>query len=131
MNVSTPVCPPPSPPNPLGVMSFFFLRSLLAISAKPLAFFLSPLYPPPRRRRPPPLKTKPAHALLNTRVQKYDPSPSRGRNHTALWTYFWLFVLGTFLLMGMIATGQVERFRGERAEAERQHDEDEAKAMAA
>eukprot|EP00752_Nemacystus_decipiens_P010517 g9365.t1 len=52
------------------------------------------------------------------------------RNHTALWIYFWLFILGAFLMGGMIATGQVERFRGEAEAAKKQHDEDEAKAMA-
>eukprot|EP00904_Undaria_pinnatifida_P010176 jgi/Undpi1/6289/HiC_scaffold_20.g08773.m1 len=53
------------------------------------------------------------------------------RNHTALWVYFWLFVLGVFLLAGMIATGQVERRRTEAAQASKQHDEEEAQAMIA
>lgn len=53
------------------------------------------------------------------------------RNHTALWVYFWMFVLGAFLLGGMIATGQVERHRAEAAQALKQHDEEEAQAMIA
>lgn len=56
---------------------------------------------------------------------------SRNRNHTALWVYFWMFVLGAFLLGGMIATGQVERHRAEAAQALKQHDEEEAQAMIA
>ncbi|CAB1097352.1 unnamed protein product [Ectocarpus sp. CCAP 1310/34] len=52
-------------------------------------------------------------------------------HHTALWVYFWLFILGCFLLGGMIATGQVERFRSERVAAEKQHDDDAAAAMSA
>ncbi|CAM9577925.1 unnamed protein product [Ectocarpus sp. 12 AP-2014] len=52
-------------------------------------------------------------------------------HHTALWVYFWLFILGCFLLGGMIATGQVERFRSERVAAEKQHEHDEAAAMSA
>ena len=45
--------------------------------------------------------------------------------------YFWLFVLGVFLLGGMIATGQVERQRAEAAQVSKQHDEEEAQAMIA
>lgn len=41
------------------------------------------------------------------------------RNHTALWTYFWLFLLSVILLGGMIATGQVERIRAEKAEGKK------------
>ncbi|CAM9174477.1 unnamed protein product [Ectocarpus fasciculatus] len=52
-------------------------------------------------------------------------------HHTALWVYFWLFILGCFLLGGMIATGQVERHRAEQAAAEKQHDADAAAAMSA
>lgn len=48
------------------------------------------------------------------------------RNHTALWVYFWFFILGALLLGGMIATGQVERRRAEAVLAEKQHEEDEA-----
>lgn len=53
------------------------------------------------------------------------------RNHTALWAYFWLFVLSVLLLGGMIATGQVERARAEAIQAKKQAEEDEAQAMAA
>lgn len=53
------------------------------------------------------------------------------RNHTALWTYFWLFILSVLLLGGMIATGQVERGRAEKIQAQKQMEEDEAQAMAA
>lgn len=40
------------------------------------------------------------------------------RRHTAVWIYFWLFVLFILLLGGSIATGQVERRRVEAAQAE-------------
>lgn len=38
--------------------------------------------------------------------------------HTAVWIYFWMFILGSLLLAGSIATGQVERRRVEAAQAE-------------
>lgn len=53
------------------------------------------------------------------------------RNHTALWIYFWMFILGVILLAGMIATGQVERHRAEAAQAEKQRIHDENQAMTA
>lgn len=53
------------------------------------------------------------------------------RNHTALWIYFWMFILGCLMLGGMIATGQVERRRAEAAALEKQHEEDEAQQMTA
>lgn len=46
--------------------------------------------------------------------------------HTALWIYFWLFVLSVLTLGGMIGLGQAERRRAEAALAEKQKEEGEA-----
>lgn len=45
------------------------------------------------------------------------------RNHTALWIYFWIFLLCAMMLGGMIATGQVERQRSEKEQGNQQSEE--------